>query len=166
MAEVADRPRLLKELFDLTGQVALVTGGSRGLGLAIAEALAEFGATPVLVARKADELAQAVGHLTGMGFKADSIAADLGEPALAGGLIEEVMKRHGHVDILVNNAGATWGAPAEDHPLQAWDKVINLNVTGLFALTQAVARRCFIPAGRGAVINVASVEGLLGHHRR
>jgi NAD(P)-dependent dehydrogenase (short-subunit alcohol dehydrogenase family) len=74
------------------------------------------------------------------------------------------MEQFGRIDILVNNAGATWGAPAEEHPLESWNKVINLNVTALFRLTQAVARIAFLPQGKGAVVNIASIEGLLGHH--
>jgi NAD(P)-dependent dehydrogenase (short-subunit alcohol dehydrogenase family) len=161
-----NRPTLLRELFDLTGQIALVTGGSRGLGLSIAEAVAEFGAMPVLVARKADELQAAQRHLSDMGFPSDSIATDLSDAVAAEGLAQEVIRRHGRIDVLVNNAGATWGAPAEEHPIHAWNKVMDLNVTGLFLLTQAVARRSFIPAGNGVVLNIASVEGLKAHHRR
>lgn len=156
----------LKQLFDLSGRVALITGGSRGLGLQIAEALGEFGATTVLVARKQAELDEAVAHLTGLGYRAGSIAADLGNAETINGLIDKVIAEHGAVDILVNNAGAAWGEPAEDHSIEGWNKIINLNVTGLFLLTQAAAKRCFIPQGRGAVVNVASIEGLQGHHPR
>lgn len=154
----------LTRLFDLTGRVALVTGGSRGLGLQIATALAEFGASLALVARKQADLDTAVEQLNSAGRTAVGFAADLGTPEAAARLTDRVIERFGRIDVLVNNAGAVWGAPAEDYPLEGWNKVIDLNVTGLFLLTQAVARSAFLKQGKGAVINVASIEGLLGHH--
>jgi gluconate 5-dehydrogenase len=155
---------VLTSLFDLTGRVALVTGGSRGLGLQIASALGEFGASLALVARKRADLDAAVEHLNKAGRTAVGFDADLATAEAASSLTERVIERFGRIDILVNNAGATWGAPAEDYPLEGWNKVINLGVTGLFLLTQAVARSAFLKQGKGAVINVASVEGLQGHH--
>jgi NAD(P)-dependent dehydrogenase (short-subunit alcohol dehydrogenase family) len=154
----------LASLFDLTGRVALVTGGSRGLGLQAAEALGEYGASIVLIARKEAELNDAVAHLAALGISAHPLVADLSAPRAAEGIVKRIMAQFGRIDVLVNNAGATWGAPAEEYPLDGWNKVINLNVTGLFLLTQAVARAAFLPQGKGAVINVASIEGLLGHH--
>lgn len=156
--------KTLGGLFDLTGRVAIVTGGSRGLGLQIASALGEYGATLALVARKQAELDAAVAELTGKGIKAEGFAADLGAPDAATALTERVLARYGRIDILVNNAGTVWGAPAEDYPIEGWNKVIDLNVTGLFLLTQAVAREAFLQQGKGAVVNVASIEGLMGHH--
>ncbi len=154
----------LARLFDLTGRVALVTGGSRGLGLQIAGALGEYGAALALVARKQADLDAAVAQLSAAGYTAVGIATDLGTPDAASALTAQVLERFGRIDILVNNAGATWGAPAEDYPLDGWNKVINLNLTGLFLVTQAVARSAFLKQGRGgAVVNVASVEGLQGH---
>jgi gluconate 5-dehydrogenase len=155
--------KVLTGLLDLTGRVALVTGGSRGLGLQIATALGEFGASLALVARKQEELDAAVGQLRAAGCQAAGFAADLGIAEAASRLTGRVMERFGRIDILVNNAGTSWGAPAEDYPLEGWNKVMNLNVTGLFLLTQAVARSAFLKQGKGAVINVASVEGLQGH---
>jgi gluconate 5-dehydrogenase len=154
----------LEGLFDLSGRVALVTGGSRGLGLQIATALGEFGASLALVARKKPDLDTAVQQLLAAGCTAVGFVADLRGPAAVATLTEQVMERYGKIDILVNNAGATWGAPAEDYPLEGWNKVIDLNVTGLFLLTQAVARNAFLKQRKGAVVNVASVEGLQGHH--
>ena len=154
----------LAGLFDLTGRVAIVTGGSRGLGLQIASALGEFGASLALVARKTADLDAAVEHLGIAGCTAVGFAADLGTPEAAEDVTERAIERFGRIDILVNNAGTAWGARAEDHSLDAWNKVIALNVTGLFLLTQSVARNAFLKQGKGAVINVASVEGLLGHH--
>lgn len=154
----------LGSLFDLSGRVAIVTGGSRGLGLQIARALGEFGASLALVARKKLELDAAVEQLTSAGSKAVGFVADLGTPDETSRVAERVLEHFGRIDILVNNAGATWGAPAEDYPLSGWNKVIDLNVTGLFLLTQAVARIAFLKQGEGAVINIASVEGLQAHH--
>jgi gluconate 5-dehydrogenase len=154
----------LARLFDLTGRVGLVTGGSRGLGLQAAEALGEYGATIALIARKEGELNDAVAHLAALGISAYPYIADLSSADAADGIVKRVMAQFGRIDVLVNNAGATWGAPAEEYPLEGWNKVFNLNVTGLFLLTKAVAREAFLPQGKGAVINVASIEGLLGHH--
>ena len=154
----------LRGLFDLTGRVAVVTGGSRGLGLQIAAALGEFGASLALVARKQADLDAAVDQLRAAGCDASAFAADLGAPDAAGSLTRRVLDHYGRIDVLVNNAGAAWGAAAEDFPLEGWTKVIDLNVTGLFLLTQAVAREAFLKQGGGAVVNLASIEGLLGHH--
>ena len=155
---------ILHDLFDLTGRVAIVTGGSRGLGLQIARALGEYGASLAIVARKQADLDAAVAELCAAGCRAAGFAADLGTAEAAQELAARVLAHFGRIDILVNNAGATWGAPAEDYPLEGWNKVMGLNVTGLFLLTQAVARDAFLAQGRGAVVNVASIEGLLGHH--
>jgi NAD(P)-dependent dehydrogenase (short-subunit alcohol dehydrogenase family) len=152
-----------RTLFDLTGRTALVTGGSRGLGLQIAEALGEFGAKLVLVARKQAELDEAVAHLARQKIEASAIAADLSKPDAVQQVAEEAIRRLGQVDILVNNAGATWGAPAEDYPLEGWDKVMNLNVRSIFLLSQAVAKRSMIPRRYGRIVNVASIAGLKGN---
>lgn len=141
--------RSVKQLFDLTGKIALVTGGSRGLGLQIAEALGEQGAQIVVSSRKQADLDLAVQHLTSRGITASSIAADLGAPGAATQLCSDVLSRLGHVDILVNNAGASWGAPAEDHPLEAWDKIMNLNIRSIFELSQAVGKQSMIPRNQG-----------------
>ena len=154
----------IKQLFDLTGRVALVTGGSRGLGLQIAEALGEMGAKVVITARKQPELDEATAHLKGMGVVVTAISNDLQDTHAAKLLIEKILATHRRLDILVNNAGTTWGAPAEQHPLDAWNKVINLNLTAIFALTQAAANLAMIPAAYGRIINIASVAGLSGTH--
>jgi gluconate 5-dehydrogenase len=156
----------LAPLFDLGGQVALVSGGSRGLGLQIAEALGEYGARIVLAARKRAELDAALAHLASLGIAAEAVACDLGTPEAADALVAQVVERHGRLDILVNNAGTSWGAPMEDYPLEGWNKVIDLNLTGVFLLTRAAGRRAFLPQGHGKVLNVASVAGLQGHHPR
>ena len=152
----------VKKAFDLGGRKAIVTGGSRGLGLQIAEALGEMGAELVIAARKPEELDQAVMHLAAQGVKAHGIPADLGRPEGVSRLADAALERLGHCDILVNNAGATWGAPAEDHPLEAWLKLLNLNLTGMFLLTQAIGKRSMIPRGYGRVLNLASIAGLRG----
>jgi gluconate 5-dehydrogenase len=153
----------LKKLLDLTGKTAVVTGGSRGLGLQIAAGYGEMGARIVISARKADELEAACAQLRSGGVDASWIAADASREADIARLALEATARLGHVDILVNNAGATWGAPAEDHPLEAWDKVMNLNVRGVFLLTQAIGRASMIPRRTGRIVNVASIAGLFGN---
>ncbi|HUO02097.1 MAG TPA: SDR family oxidoreductase [Rhizomicrobium sp.] len=155
--------KLLRELFDLSGRVALVTGGSRGLGLQIAEALGEYGANVILAARKAEELKAAVEQLNAMGISANSIVADLRSEEAANALADAVRERVGRLDILVNNAGATWGAPAEDYPASAWNKVMDVNLTAPFFLSKAAARLFFIPQHGGVIVNVASVEGYMAH---
>ncbi|CAB3974312.1 gluconate 5-dehydrogenase [Burkholderia cenocepacia] len=153
----------LKQLFDLSGKTALVTGGSRGLGLQLAESLGELGARIVLSARKTDELQEAQAHLASLGIEADFIAADGSIDADIHRLADEALARLGRVDILVNNAGAVWSAPAEDHPIEAWDKVMNLNIRGLFLLTQQIGKRSMIPRGYGRIVNMASIGGLRGN---
>ena len=152
----------IQQLFDLKGQVALVTGGSRGLGLQMAEALGEAGAKVMLTARKAAELEEAAAHLSARGIDARWIAADASRPEDVQRVVSETMQRCGRIDILVNNAGATWGAPAEDYPLEAWDKVMNLNIRSLFLFAQAVGKAWMIPNKGGRIINVASIAGLGG----
>ena len=151
------------DLFDLSGRKAIITGGSRGLGLQIAEALGEMGAELVLTARKAEELEKSVADLKARGITAHGIASDQSKPDQIAAFVDSALATLGHVDILVNNAGATWGAPAEDHPLEAWLKVVNLNLTGVFLLTQAIGKRSMLPRGYGRILTVASIAGLRGN---
>ena len=153
----------LKQSFSLEGRTALITGGSRGLGLQIAEALGEMGARVFLSARKADELEAAKAHLESNGIRADILAGDCLKEEDVVRLASTAQDVLGHIDILVNNAGATWGAPTEDHPVEAWDKVMNLNIRSLFLLSQEVGRRSMIPRQYGRIINVASIAGLKGN---
>jgi NAD(P)-dependent dehydrogenase (short-subunit alcohol dehydrogenase family) len=156
----------VKRLFDLSGRVAIVTGGSRGLGMQIAEALGEMGAKLALTARKKNELDEAVAHLAKLGVEASAWVCDIGKREQIPPVAEAILARYGKVDILVNNAGATWGAPAEDHPLDAWDKLVNVNLTGAFVLTQLIAKKSMIPAKYGRIVNVASIAGLMGQDVR
>lgn len=155
--------RTIQQLFDLAGKTALVTGGSRGLGLQIAHALGEAGAKVMLTARKAGELEEAVAELQARGIDARWIAADCAKEEEIRALADQTLERMGDVHILVNNAGAAWGAPAEDHPVEAWDKVMDLNVRGYFILSQHVAKKSMIPMKHGRIINVASIAGLGGN---
>lgn len=154
---------MLKELFDLTGKTALITGGSRGLGLQIAEGVVEFGGNVILTARKQNELDEAAHHIQSLGGKVATIACDLQQLDAIDGVVEQALKAFGTIDMLVNNAGATWGAPMADHPLDGWMKVMNLNITAPFVLTQAVGRKVMIPAKSGKILNIASVAGLRGN---
>ena len=156
----------VRQLLELGGRAALVTGGSRGLGLQIAEALGEMGARIAITARKQNELDQAVAHLKKRNIEATAYACDMGKRDAIVPVADEVLERLGKVDILVNNAGATWGAPAEEHPLEAWDKLVNLNLTGVFVLTQHLGRKSMIPARWGRIINIASIAGLMGQDPR
>ncbi len=155
--------RSIQQLFDLTGKTALVTGGSRGLGLQMAHALGEAGARIMLSSRKAEDLEQAVAELQDSGIDARWIAADCAREEDIRRLASETLERMGGVDILVNNAGAAWGAPAEDFPVAAWDKVMNLNVRGYFILSPHIAKQSMIPRRSGRIINLASIAGLGGN---
>ena len=157
--------RTIQQLFDLKGKTALVTGGSRGLGLQLAQALGEAGAKVMLSSRKAEDLIDASATLKAAGIDVDWIAADCSKEVDIRALADETIKRFGQVDILVNNAGAAWGAPAEDHPVEAWDKVMNLNVRGYFILSQHIAKHSMIPRQSGRIINIASIAGLGGNPR-
>jgi NAD(P)-dependent dehydrogenase (short-subunit alcohol dehydrogenase family) len=152
----------VKQLFSLDGKIALITGGSRGLGLQMAEALGEMGCKLAITARKADELETARAHLEKMGLEVLTVTNDLSKTDQIPGMVDQVLQRYGTVDILVNNAGANWSAPAEEYPDEAWRKVMNLNVDSIFFLAREVARRCMIPKKSGKIINIASVAGLRG----
>jgi NAD(P)-dependent dehydrogenase (short-subunit alcohol dehydrogenase family) len=150
----------VREMFELGGRVALITGGSRGLGLQIATGLGEMGAKIAISARRPAELEEAKSHLEKHGIEVLTVVNDLSDAAQAPALVDAVLARFGAIHILVNNAGASWGAPAEQLPLEAWNKVMTLNATSVFVLSQAVANRCFIPKRAGNIIVVASVAAL------
>ncbi len=153
----------LRESMSLEGRKAIVTGGSRGLGLQIAEALGEMGAEIVITARRQGELDEAMEHLSKQGVRAYAIASDLGKPEAVAAFADAALAKLGHCDILVNNAGTTWGASMADHPLDAWMKLVNLNLTGVFLLTQHIGRQSMIPRGYGRILIVASIAGLRGN---
>lgn len=150
----------VQELFNLRGKVALVTGGSRGLGSQMARALGEAGARVIVTARKEAELNEAAAQLRAEGIDAVAARCDLTDVESLQGLVESL----GPIDILVNNAGASWGAPTEEYPLNGWRKVMETNVTGLFYLTQAVANQMIERGAGGRIINIASVAGIKGVH--
>jgi gluconate 5-dehydrogenase len=156
-------PRRIQQLFDMTGKTALITGGSRGLGLQMAHALGEAGARVLISSRKASDLQQATDELKAAGIDASWIAADGQSDSDTQRLADEAIEQLGRIDVLVNNAGAAWGAPAEDYPLEAWDKVMDLNVRSYFVLSQRVAKRAMIASGGGSIINTASIAGLGGN---
>jgi gluconate 5-dehydrogenase len=149
----------LKQLFDLTGQVALVTGGSRGLGEEMAEGLAEAGASLMLLARREQWLSPAVEALKKRGFRCEGALCDVSKPAEVQAVVQETIATYGQIDILVNNAGLTWGAPAEEMPVEKWQMVLDVNLTGAFLFAQACGRE-MIKRKYGRIINVASVAGL------
>jgi len=152
----------LAELQNLSGRTALVTGGSRGLGLQMAEVLGELGARVAITARKKNELDEAAAHLAARGISAVPIVCDMSDLDGIPAMVDDVVAKLGDLDILVNNAGTTWGAPTVDHRLDSWNKVLTLNLSAIFVVTQAVGRRSMIPRRRGKVINIASVQGLTG----
>jgi NAD(P)-dependent dehydrogenase (short-subunit alcohol dehydrogenase family) len=148
-------------LFDLSGKVSIVTGGGRGLGLSLAEGLAEAGSHLVLCSRKEANCREAAATLRGMGVRTESMACDVTNPDQLERLRDFVLDAFGRIDILVNNSGASWGAPTEEYPLEGWKKVIEVNVTGTFLCSQIIGK-AMIRGGGGKIINISSVCGTLG----
>jgi gluconate 5-dehydrogenase len=153
----------IKELFDLRGKVAVVTGGSRGIGLQMAEALGEMGARVAITARKADELEEARVHLAAAGIDCLCVQGDLAQFATIPAMVDTVLDSWSHIDVLVNNAGCNWAAPAEDYPDDGWRKVMSLNIDAQFFVTREIGRRSMIPRRSGKVVNIASIAGLFGN---
>jgi len=152
----------VKQLFDLTGRVAIVTGGSVGLGRQMAEGLAEMGASLVLCARKKERCEQAADELTAaLGVKTLALGCDVKDPASVQELVDVTLSQFGRIDILINNAGTSWGAPIEEMSLEQWNKVIETNLTGTFLCCQA-AGKIMVAQKRGKIINIASTAGLRG----
>src|ERR1700741_3860702 len=151
----------IKNLFDLNGRVAIVTGGSVGLGRQMAEGLAEMGADLVLCARKKERCQQAAEELQKLGVQVLALGCDVKDPASIQAVADAAMKQFGRIDILINNAGTSWGAPVEAMTLEQWNKVIETNLTGTFLFSQA-AGKVMITQRRGKIINVAAVAGLRG----
>ncbi|MDQ6670895.1 MAG: SDR family oxidoreductase [Chloroflexota bacterium] len=150
------------DTFRLDGKVALVTGGSRGLGLQIAQALGEAGAAIGITARREEGLSQAVQQLEAQGIRAMSTRCDISKNVEVEAAVGQVLEQLGHIDILVNNAGATWGAPFADMPLEAWDKVVRTNVDGTYFVSRAVGLHMIERGQGGRIINIASIAGLRG----
>jgi NAD(P)-dependent dehydrogenase (short-subunit alcohol dehydrogenase family) len=151
----------VRELFDLTRRVAIVTGGSLGLGRQMAEGLAEMGADLVLCARKKERCEQAADELRKLGVRVLPVACDVTKPNDIQSLVEETLNEFGRIDVLVNNAGISWGAPVEEMRLLDWSRVIETNLTGTFLCAQAVGK-VMLGKHRGKIINIASVAGLSG----
>ncbi len=163
----SDLPALgVRRLLDLSGRVALITGGSRGLGAQIGAALGEMGAKLVVVARNRGDVETAVAKFAAAGVEATGIACDLTQRDTAYEVATEAVHRMGRIDILVNNAGMAFGAPTEQFPLDRWRQLIALNLTAVYLVTQAVAKVAMLPAKYGRVINLSSVAGLHGRHPR
>jgi len=151
----------INELFDLTGRVAIVTGGSRGLGQEMAEGLAEAGAKLLLCARREEWLTPTVAEMRQRGFAAEGALCDVSKPADVQAVVDKCVMTFGRVDILINNAGLSWGEAPETMPLDKWHKVIEANLTGAFLFAQA-AGRVMLAQQYGRIINIASVAGLHG----
>lgn len=151
----------LKELFDLTGRVSVITGGTAGLGFQMAIGLAEAGSKIVVCSRKPEHCERAVKALSAFGTEVFGVTCDVSRPGEIEALKEKTLERFDRVDVLVNNAGRTWWASAEDIPLDRWQYVIDLNITGTFLCAQIFGRE-MIKRGCGKIINIASVSGLRG----
>ncbi|WP_408010403.1 SDR family oxidoreductase [Pseudalkalibacillus sp. A8] len=151
----------IKELFDLSGKTAIVTGGGRGLGQQIAEGFAESGANVVVCSRKEEACKEVSESLKQMGVGSLAFKCDVTNPEEIQHVVDRTVEEFGRIDILVNNSGASWGAPAEEMPLEAWQKVMNVNVNGTFLMSQAVGK-VMLAQESGKIINIASVAGLKG----
>jgi NAD(P)-dependent dehydrogenase (short-subunit alcohol dehydrogenase family) len=149
----------ISQLFDLTGRVAIVTGGSRGLGLEMAEGLAEAGAALMLCARRQEWLTPALSELRGRGFRVEGALCDVARPEEVQAVVDKTLAAFGTVDILINNAGISWGEMPEKMPLDKWQKVLDANLTGAFLFSQAAGRE-MLKRQYGRIINIASVAGL------
>jgi NAD(P)-dependent dehydrogenase (short-subunit alcohol dehydrogenase family) len=150
-----------RKLFDLTGRVAIITGGSVGLGRQMAEGLAEMGASLVLCARKKERCEQAAQELQRLGVETLALGCDVKDPASIRSVVDAAVSKFGRIDVLINNAGTSWGAPVEEMRLEHWNKVIETNLTGTFLFAQA-AGRIMVKQRRGKIINIASVAGIRG----
>src|SRR6267143_2419928 len=150
-----------RQMFDLEGRVAIITGGSDGLGRQMAEGLAEMGANLVLCARKKERCQEAAEVLQKLGVKTLALGCDVKNPANVQEVVDATVSEFGRIDILVNNAGTSWGAPVEEMRLEHWNKVIETNLTGTFLFSQAVGK-IMISQRRGKIINIASVAGIRG----
>jgi NAD(P)-dependent dehydrogenase (short-subunit alcohol dehydrogenase family) len=149
----------VKDLFDLSGKTAIVTGGSRGIGMEMAEGLAEAGANMMLCARRQEWLDETVAEFESRGFSVAGKACDVAKAEDVQAVVDETVAKFGAVDILINNAGVSWGAMPEDMPLAQWQKVLDVNLTGCFLMAQACGKE-MLKQQSGAIINIASIAGL------
>ncbi len=149
----------IKDLFDLTGKTAIVTGGSRGIGVEMAEGLAEAGANLMLCARREEWLNETVEEFRGKGFTVEGKPCDVSKEADVQTVVDATIEKFGKVDILINNAGISWGAMPEEMPLVQWQKVIDVNLTGCFLFAQ-IAGREMLKQNSGSIINIASIAGI------
>jgi 2-deoxy-D-gluconate 3-dehydrogenase len=154
-------PSYLEQKFGLQGQVALVTGSSRGLGRAMARALAQAGAEVIVHGREAGNLAPVVAEFSALGLRSHALAADLAHRTEVERLIAEAIAWRGHLDILVNNAGIIRRAPAAQHADTDWDQVLAVNLDGVFTACRAAGRH-MLARGSGRIINVASLLSFFG----
>lgn len=157
------------DLFSMRGKVAMITGGSRGLGNEMAWALAEAGARVAISARRQQWLTPAEQALTTAGHECLAVPCDVSDAGQAGTFVDQTLDKFGRIDVLVNNAGISWGAPSVEMPLERWRSVLEVNATGAFIMAQAVGRHLLARAGQtppggctGKIINVSSVMGLQG----
>jgi NAD(P)-dependent dehydrogenase (short-subunit alcohol dehydrogenase family) len=150
--------------FDFSNEVALITGGSRGLGLEIAQAFGAAGATVVITARREQWLGEAKQMLIDQGITVHAFICDVADLASVEHTVQQTLDVCGKIDVLVNNAGLTWGAPAETMPLEKWHQVIEANITGTFLMSQCVGRH-MLEHQKGAIVNIASIAGLGGGQR-
>ncbi len=151
--------KTIKELFDLTGRTAIVTGGSRGIGKEMAEGLAEAGANLMLCARRAEWLDETTAEFRERGFNVESKVCDVSKQADIQAVVDATIEKFSKIDILINNAGISWGAMPEDMPLEKWQKVLDVNLTGCFLFAQTVGREMLKQSG-GSIINIASIAGM------
>jgi len=149
----------VQQLFDLTGRVAIVTGGSRGLGFEIAEGLAEAGASLMLCARREQWLTPAIDEMRKRGVRVEGKVCDVTDPKQVEDVVSDTIAKFGKVDILINNAGVSWGERPEAMSLEQWKRVLDTNLTGAFLFAQAAGKE-MLKAKSGAIVNVASVAGL------
>ncbi len=149
----------VRDLFDLTGKVAIVTGGSRGVGKEIATALGEAGAKLAITARREEWLTLTQKELEGMGIECSSVVADVSEVEGVKKMVAKTLEKWGKIDILVNNAGVVWAAPPEQMSLDKWDYVMNINARGTFICCQEVGRE-MIRQKHGNIINISSAVGV------
>ncbi|HZG72297.1 MAG TPA: SDR family oxidoreductase [Chondromyces sp.] len=155
----------VKELFDVKGKTAIVTGGGRGLGEQIAIALAEAGANVVVCSRKVEACQEVSAQIEKLGVRSLALQCDVANPDDIQQVVDKTMEEFGAIDILVNNSGASWGAPALEMELDKWDKVMDVNVKGVFLFSQA-AGKIMVEQGSGKIINIASIAGYGGQDPR